>query len=86
MLIALLGIVISVVNVGLTCCICGHLDIISLPGSLIGLIAAWYAMFRAKDIKVFRRVVIGIACIVTTLTLFKNVCDILWLGHNPLLP
>lgn len=87
MLVALIGLAISVANSSLTMCICGHTGFVSLPcSSLIGASAAWYAMIKAKDVGVFRKIVIGISCVATTLLLFKNGCDILWLGHNPLLP
>lgn len=85
MLIALTALAISVLNASLTCCICGHIGFISLPGSIIGASASWYIFATRKKTGLLRRVVIYIACIVTTLLLFKNGCDILWLGHDPLL-
>ncbi len=77
--------VISLTSGSLTHCICGYLDLISLPGSFIGAFVAWYAMIAAEKVELPRRIIIYIACILTALILLKNTCDILLWGHNPLL-
>lgn len=83
--IALAGFFVSLVNVVMTSCICGHMEVISLPGSLLGVSIGWYAMFKAKNVGFVTRIVIDFVCIATTILLFMNICDILWVGHNPLL-
>jgi hypothetical protein len=83
--IAFVGFFISFVNLNLTCCICGYLDFVSLPGSIIGFALAWYALLMHKKFSITKRVITCFLCIVTALILFKNIADILWFGHNALL-
>ena len=85
MLTALAGVLITMLNSSLTCCICGHLDMISLPGSVIGFLVAFFPFVRAKQAGVARRIVIDACVVVTGLALFKNIGDVLWWGHSPLL-
>jgi hypothetical protein len=92
-LIALVGLGISMFNASVNRCTCGYLDFGSLPGSLIGAGMAWCAWFIWKDVKGIERevigfagrVVIGFACVITTVILLKNICFILWYGHDPIL-
>jgi hypothetical protein len=84
-MIAMVGLAISIFNSMSLSCACGHLDFVCLPGNLIGLALAWYALLVHTKIGIFKRSGIDAACVFTTLILFKNIADILWLGHNPVL-
>ena len=52
MLVALIGFGISCANAFLTCCACGHLDLISLPGSIIGASVTLISFNNTYDFKV----------------------------------
>ena len=63
-------------------CACGHLGVIALPTSSLAVGAAGYAVARlpiAKGSRIFAWV-----CVVFAGLIFaKNVCDVLWFGHEP---
>ena len=83
--VALAALCISFLNMGMTCCLCGHMHFVSFPGSLIGALAAWFAFLRGKDKRLISRVVIHMVVVVTTIILLKNIGDILWWGHDAIL-
>ena len=84
--IALFGLAISFFNSTALCCACGHLDFTNLLVNLIGLALTWYALImHNQKISIIKRIGIGFACVLTALAFLKNIADILWLGHNPLL-
>jgi len=80
LLLALIGFGIS--GFSISVCSCGYMTRSSLPGTLIGAVLTWYALFIGKDVKAIKRVVIGFACIITTLFLLKNIGDVLFWGHG----
>ncbi len=86
MYLSILGMMISLINLMCFTCLCGHTSFDTLPGSFIGASATWYVFIKKKKVGDLRRVVIAIFCIATTVILIKNGCDILWFGHEPLLP
>ena len=85
MIIALAGVLVTILNASFTHCMCGHLDTVSLPGSIIGFVIACFPFVRAKQPGLARRIVIDACVIATGLSLFKNIGDVLWWGHSPLL-
>ena len=63
-------------------CACGHLGVIALPTSSLAAGVAGYAVARlpiAKGSQIF-----ALVCVVFAGLIFaKNVCDVLWFGHEP---
>ena len=66
-------------------CMCGNLPIEALPFSLFGAVCVWCSALRyptnSGERKAFVIFVVGLA----TFIFFKNICDVLWLGHDALL-
>ncbi len=85
MLTALAGLLLTILNSGVTVCACGHLDMISVPGNVIGFALTTAPFIKAKQQSLARRLVIDACFIATTLWMIKNIVDILWMGHNPIL-
>jgi hypothetical protein len=81
-LVALIGFIISIAS---PTCACGYYLLDSFFFSTTGLILSWLALLMYKKIGLVKRIIIGFTCVITTLILFKNIADILWFGHEPLL-
>lgn len=78
LLIAFAGLLICALNGTLTACMCGYLDFVSRPGSVIAVAVCCVPFFGAKEAGLARRVVIAACLIATALSLLKNIGDILW--------
>jgi len=74
-----------IINPMLTMCACGHMEWESVPGNMIAFALAWRALLAGKDKRVLTRMIIALACVVSTFMFVKIGADILWYGHNPLL-
>lgn len=66
-------------------CACGHLDRVALVFTTLTSGLAWWAFVAAHEKRSVPRALIAVAVVAATLLWLKNVCDVLWLGHNPLL-
>ena len=66
-------------------CACNHLDpnalLVVVPAALL----AWWRFLFARESWPSPRIVTIVAVIASSLLLAKNVSDILWFGHDPLL-
>ncbi len=63
-------------------CMCGHLGRESLPGNLVIAAVAWNAFLRVPKHLPLTRVLVDALTVWLTLTLLKNVADVLWFGHG----
>lgn len=68
----------------MTMCMCGHMDWFSLPLTLAAASLSWWA-FARKDQPPGWRLIVVVLVVLASLELTKNVADILWFGHEPLL-
>jgi len=84
-LVGVASLIFTIINPMLTMCACGYMDWLSLPGNIIAFTLAWKAFLAGRDKRVLTRVIITLACVITTIVLLKNGADILWYGHDPLL-
>jgi hypothetical protein len=67
-------------------CTCGYLSSAALPVTAFIAILAWVPFVRnAGRSGLGRRVFVLVVAVVATLALAKNVADVLWLGHHPVL-
>lgn len=83
--VGIMAILIGVGSYLLLSCACGHMERLSLIGSLPAFALAWVAFLMRKDSRPATRIVVALACLVTTIVLMKNLMDVLWLGHDALL-
>ncbi len=82
---AVFGLVISYLNMMMTTCMCGHMSRISLPGSVVGAAMAWFAFAAPNRANWPVRVLVMLSAALTMFILIKNLGDVLWWGHEPLL-
>ena len=80
------GLVLALLNMSLTMCLCGHYDFISLPGNITSVTLVWIGLSKRdknqkKSSFLYSTIVTGFI----TVQLLKNIHNILWTGHNPLL-
>lgn len=68
----------------MTACLCGHLDWFALPFSTAAASLAWLGFCRNGRWSIWRLLVLVVA-VLASLELVKNLADILWFGHQPLL-
>lgn len=66
-------------------CICGHLSTKALPALIFTAAASWFVFYKDKHASEVQRTVEALCVICTTLLLLKNIADVLWLGHSPIL-
>ena len=68
----------------MTMCMCGHMDWFAFPFTLVAASLSWWG-FARKDRPTVWRVIVVLLVVFASLALTKNVADILWFGHEPLL-
>ncbi len=78
--------VVLVLGSSLTACMCGHLDRVSFLFTVPAFGFACYGWIRNRQMSLIRRVALILVVIVTSGVLFKNIVDVMWLGHEPLWP
>ena len=66
-------------------CLCGHLARETLLVLVPAVLLAWWPFLSARESRLIPRVVTILAVIASSLLLAKNIADILWFGHEPLL-
>lgn len=79
------GLFVSCMNETVNLCMCGHLNLTALPGSLLCSGVLLSLFIRSDSRNIFVRLVIDVCLALTVFILIKNVGDILWWGHEPLL-
>ena len=67
-----------------TMCMCGHMSFLSLPFTTLACLFSWFGLARAGRLNIGRAVV-WFFTVMSSLMLYKNIVDILWVGHSPLL-
>jgi hypothetical protein len=83
--IALAAGIVTFLNWNLTMCMCGYQSTISLPGNLLGMGLSLWA-FAVTSRLWTARIVAACALIFCVLILAMNIHNVLWSGHEPLLP
>jgi len=68
----------------MTMCMCGYMDWVSFPFTATAAWLSWWG-FARKDRPSAWRLIVVMVVVLASLAVMKNVADILWLGHNPLL-
>jgi hypothetical protein len=63
---------------------CGYMDWFSFPFTTTAAWLSWWC-FARKDRPSAWRLIVVLVVVLASLAVMKNVTDILWLGHNPLL-
>ena len=80
-----LSLILSFIGASVFPCTCGHLGrealFVLVPAALL----AWWPFLFAREHWPFPRLGTIAAALASTLLLAKNVADILWFGHEPLL-
>lgn len=67
-------------------CACGYLSVTAIPFTLAANLMAWSAFAFSRERNFVLRAGLALAVIAAFLLLATNLADVLWLGHNPLLP
>jgi hypothetical protein len=73
----------AAVSVSMFTCTCGHLAQMALIGTVTTAVFAWWGFVR--ELPLLGRIFASVATVLASYLLVKNVLDILWFGHNPLL-
>jgi hypothetical protein len=68
-----------------TSCFCGHGSWMTLIGTMPAFCHANYVILSRRGLGVIEYILGSAAFAVVTLLFLKNIADILWLGHDPLL-
>jgi hypothetical protein len=66
-------------------CACGYYDLISLPFTVPATGLACYGWISNKRKNLIWRAVLVLVVIFTSITLFKNIADVLWFGYDAIL-
>ncbi|MDP6636662.1 MAG: hypothetical protein QGG42_17320 [Phycisphaerae bacterium] len=77
--------IVSLLTLMLFPCICGHLDTIALPGSVLGFVLACCGFIKKKKATKWSIWLWATFLLIPTLVLRENIVDILWVGHGALL-
>jgi hypothetical protein len=77
---------VSLLTLMLTCGGGGHLGLIALPTSVLGLGLACCGYIKKQKLMKWTRWVFAIFLVIPTLVFLKNVADILWFGHDAMFP
>jgi hypothetical protein len=67
----------------MTMCMCGHMDWLSFPFTVTAASLSWWAFARGRQAG--SRILVIAVMTLASLALAKNVADLLWFGHKPLL-
>jgi hypothetical protein len=68
-----------------TSCTCGYMGWFSLWFTVPAVAAVWWGMLRSRVRHVLARTLYVIVAAIVSTMLLKNIADILWFGHEPLL-
>ncbi|MEI8195626.1 MAG: hypothetical protein WCI73_06935 [Phycisphaerae bacterium] len=68
-----------------TVCLCGHMDWVSMPFTMSALSLACWGLGRGYRNTPVRLIIIVVVMILASMETGKNLADILWFGHHPLL-
>jgi len=63
-------------------CACGYYGLISLPFTVLAAGLACYGWIGNKRKNLIWRAVLMLVVILTSITLFRNIADVLWFGHD----
>ncbi|MGD8450542.1 MAG: hypothetical protein PVJ57_01880 [Phycisphaerae bacterium] len=78
------GVLVAIVQFGPAfMCTCGFFDRAAFILTVPLFVLAWWPFLLAREGRFLPRVVAIVAVVAATMLLFKNICDVLWLGHNP---
>ena len=79
------GLVMTLAGATVFPCACGHLNVWAFMMTGPAVILAWLGFLRRRSPSWPWRVVSMAAVIMASLVFMKNVADVLWFGHEPLL-
>ena len=82
------GIGVTIFNlfwISLTMCMCGHTNAMTAISTVPAFLGLAALVYFGRNNRVWERIMNGLFLGIQTIALAKNLLDVLWLGHSPLL-